>query len=53
MSRQSPARVQRGESACRAAKLDTKVQIGKFRLTFLTKPKNHGGAGGTPRLWLN
>jgi pSer/pThr/pTyr-binding forkhead associated (FHA) protein len=23
------------------------VQIGKFRLTFLTKPKNHGGAGGT------
>jgi len=21
------------------------VQIGKFRLTFLTKPKNHGGAG--------
>jgi pSer/pThr/pTyr-binding forkhead associated (FHA) protein len=23
------------------------VQIGKFRLTFLTKPKNHDGAGGT------
>jgi pSer/pThr/pTyr-binding forkhead associated (FHA) protein len=23
------------------------VQIGKFRLTFLNKPKNHGGAGGT------
>jgi pSer/pThr/pTyr-binding forkhead associated (FHA) protein len=23
------------------------VQIGKFRLTFLTKAKNHGGAGGT------
>ena len=23
------------------------VQIGKFRLTFVTKPKNHGGAGGT------
>ena len=23
------------------------VQIGKFRLTFLTKPKNHGGARGT------
>ena len=23
------------------------VQIGKFRLTFLTKPKNHGGAGRT------
>jgi pSer/pThr/pTyr-binding forkhead associated (FHA) protein len=23
------------------------VQMGKFRLTFLTKPKNHGGAGGT------
>jgi pSer/pThr/pTyr-binding forkhead associated (FHA) protein len=23
------------------------VQIGKFRLTFLTKPKNHAGAGGT------
>jgi pSer/pThr/pTyr-binding forkhead associated (FHA) protein len=23
------------------------VQIGKFRLTFVTKPKNHGDAGGT------
>src|ERR1700716_1539342 len=23
------------------------VQIGKFRLTFLTQPKNQGGAGGT------
>ncbi|MDT5304161.1 MAG: hypothetical protein QOG79_7782, partial [Mycobacterium sp.] len=23
------------------------VQIGKFRLTFVTKAKNHGGAGGT------
>jgi pSer/pThr/pTyr-binding forkhead associated (FHA) protein len=23
------------------------VQIGKFRLTFLTKPKDHGGTGGT------
>ena len=23
------------------------VQIGKFRLTFLTRPKNHGGVGGT------
>jgi pSer/pThr/pTyr-binding forkhead associated (FHA) protein len=23
------------------------VQIGKFRLTFLTTPKNHGGVGGT------
>ena len=23
------------------------LQIGKFRLTFLSKPKNHGGADGT------
>jgi hypothetical protein len=28
------------------------IQIGKFRLTFLTKPKNHGDARGTHD-WLN